>query len=328
VTLRAFFVFLVATGSAPAFAAESVQIGSLLDGPPPQMRVYKTRQGTPLHLYYFRPEDTAAGAARPAVVWIHGGAWVGGTTERFMAHARYVARRGAVGFNIEYRLLKPDGPFIETCIADCRSALRYIRAHAAELGVDPTRIAAAGDSAGGHLAAALAMIEGGEDPDDDRTVSGRPDALLLFNPVADLTEGDWVRYAVGGPALADKSLPRPSSPEAWARARALSPVFHARPGLPPTLLMHGMADTVVPVAQAERLSAALRAAGNRCDLVLVPDAGHAFVLTRWKAPESHVVDAIRTADRFLVSLGWLSGEPTLTVSPEPAWTPLPSGPAR
>jgi len=306
--------------------ARAVTMRELLAGTPPQERVYKATGGTFLKLYYFSPTGTVPREPLPAVVWIHGGAWVGGTPDGFIPHARYIAARGALGFTLEYRLLKPDGPFISDCIADCRSAIRYIRAHAVELGVDPQHIAVAGDSAGGHLAAALGILDAFDDPHDDLALSARPNALLLFNPVLDLTEGDWIRSAVAGIALADKKTPRPDSPEDIARGRALSPVFHVHPGLPPTLLMHGRDDMIVPWSQAQRLATALNAAGNRCEFVVLENTGHAFVVASYKSPESVVVDALRTADRFLASLGYLRGEPTLTVSPIPAWvSPTPLG---
>jgi acetyl esterase len=297
-------------------------MSELTTQPPPQERIYKTVSGERLKLFYFTPTNFPAGENFPAVVWIHGGAWVGGTTDGFMPHARYCAARGAVGFNITYRLAKPDGPTVADCVADCKSAIRYIRAHAAELGVDPKRIAVAGDSAGGHLAGALGTLAGFDDPADDLKISARPDAMILFNPIVDMTEGDWIRFAVGGEVLANKKLSFLPTEENVERARSLSPVFHVHSNQPPTLLLHGLADKVVPPSQAERFTAAMKQAGNRCDLVLLPKTGHAFAVALWKSPELVVVESLRTTDRFLTSLGWFSGEPTLEVSKEPAWIPI------
>jgi acetyl esterase/lipase len=311
--------------SAVSFKAGALPMAELMHDPPPQVRVYKATKEGELQLFYFTPSDWKASDRRAAMVWIHGGAWVGGTTDGFMPHARYCAMRGAVGFNMTYRLAKPDGPTVADCIADCKSAIRYIRAHAPELGVDPNRIAVAGDSAGGHLAAALGTLDGFNDLADDFKISARPDAMILFNPIVDMMEGDWIRFAVGGKVLADKKMPFTPTEENLKLARALSPIFHVHSNQPPTLLMHGLADRVVPPEQARRFAAAMKQAGNRCDLVLLENQGHAFAVALWKSPEFEVVATLRTVDRFLVSLGWLSGEPTLEISEKPAWLPIGGG---
>ncbi len=283
--------------------------------------VYARRGDQTLLLHGFRPAGVRPGELRPAVVLIHGGGWVGGTPEAFMSLARYFAGRGLVAFNITYRLAKPGVSGVGDCVIDCRSALRHIRAHAVELGADPSRIAVLGDSAGGHLAAALGTMTGFDHPDDDPSVSGVADAMILYNPIVDMTEGEWIRFAVGGNALADRKSKLPDSEEDKATARGLSPVFHVHSGQPPALLMHGENDKVVPASQAVRFAETAKAAGNRCDLILLPDTGHAFVVPHYKSPETVVVSAVQEADRFLASLGWLKGQPTLVPSSPPAWEP-------
>lgn len=303
--------------------APAVTLRELLAGPPPQVRVYKQVGNVALRLWIFRPEEAPPATPHPAIVWIHGGAWVGGSPESFLPHARYVAARGAVGIVVEYRLAAADGPGIGECLADCKSAFRHLRAHAGALGIDPARLAAAGDSAGGHLAAALATLDGWDDPQDDPAISARPDALLLFNPVLDLTEDDWVRYVVGGPALRDRRSARPTDPAAWAAARALSPLFHVHGSAPPLLLLHGRDDAIVPWTQARRLADAWQRAGGRCELHLLEATGHAFVVPYYKSSEAVVVEVLRTADRFLAALGWLQGAPRLEPSSPPVWEPRP-----
>lgn len=283
--------------------------------PAPQVVVVRRIGDQEVKLEYFRPSGIAAGAKVPAIIWIHGGAWVGGTTDATTPHARYFAGRGLFAANIAYRLACPGKISVADCLDDCRAAIRYLREHADELGIDPHRIAVAGDSAGGHLAAALGTIA-----DGDPGASSRADAMLLYNPIVDMTEGDWIRHAVGGEAQSNKKFPRPCAPEQVEAARALSPVFHVKAGQPPAIVLHGRADHVVPLSQAERFAAASREAGCRCDLVVYENnIGHAFVLAGYRWPESVVVEAIRAGDRFLVSLGWLEGESDLTVSNPPAW---------
>ncbi|MCU0793897.1 MAG: alpha/beta hydrolase [Opitutaceae bacterium] len=311
------FVALCAPGLAPA----APTLASLLAAPAPEERVYRRIADRELRLFVFAPPASAAAnaaaasAVRPAVVFFHGGAWRGGSPEVFFPHARYFATRGLVAISVEYRLVTPQVLGVADCVDDARAALRFVRAHAASLGVDPARIAAGGDSAGGHLASCLATVPGGDS-------ASRPDALLLYNPVLDLTVGDWVRFVLGGARLDLKGAAQPpASPAELARAAALSPVLHVATGLPPTLLVQGTDDKVTPPVHAERFAAAAREAGARCELQLLSATGHAFVVPRYKAPESVVAEAIRSADRFLASLGWVSGEPTLALSEPPAWTP-------
>ncbi|MEI6493583.1 MAG: alpha/beta hydrolase, partial [Verrucomicrobiota bacterium] len=245
-------------------------------------------------------------------VLIHGGAWVGGGADVFFPHARYFASRGMVAFSIDYRLIKPEGPGMRECVDDCRAALAYIQSHAAELGVDPAKIAVMGDSAGGHLAAVLGTIPGG---------GQLPAAMILCNPIVDLTDPAWIPFVIGGRALEKKAPPEAKIPtaEQSALAKELSPQFRVAPKLPPTLLMHGTGDTVVNPEQVRRFAEAMAAAGNRCELVMVDGARHAFIVPKYTAPEPLVADALRKADTFLASLGLVKGDPTLEISNPPAW---------
>jgi acetyl esterase/lipase len=282
---------------------------------------YKTIEKIPLTFAAFYPADWKASDKRPAIVFIHGGAWVAGDGKCFFPHARYFASRGAVGLSIEYRLETADGSTLANCLSDCKSAVRYIREHAGQLGVDPERIAAFGDSAGGHLAAALGTCEGFDDPEDDTKISPKPEAMILCNPILDLTEGDWIKFIIRGAAMQKGAKPTLFHPtdDQLELARALSPFSNIKPGEPPAILMHGTKDRIVNPDQARDFAAAYAKAGNRCDLDWMQGSGHAFVMTQYSAPESVVVDAIRKADAFLSSLGWLAGPPTLEVSHPPAW---------
>lgn len=236
--------------------------------------VYKAGQ----RLYVFTAKE---GEARPALVWMHGGGWTSGEASAGFPQARYFAARGMTAISVEYRLAKPGGPWIRDAVADCRDAVKYVRAHAAELHVDPTRIAVAGDSAGAHLAASAADLAG---------------AMVLYNGIYDLTVDD--RTALTGSVEA---------------SREVSPIFHVPARIPPTIVLHGRKDTSVSVEQSKRYAEALQAR-----LVLFENARHAFVLPGYTAPEHQVVDALREADEFLRGIGYLTGPPTLeTAAPLP-----------
>ncbi len=292
--------------------------------PAPESIVFKRVGEQELMIHVYRPANVPTGERRPALVGIHGGAWRAGGADVFFPHAAYFAARGFVGVSIDYRLLTQplDGVSMGDCLTDCKSAIRYLRAHAAELGIDPARIAVIGDSAGGHLAAALGTVPGFDDPADDLAINATPDAMILCNPIVDVTEGGWINFIIRGPSLDKKADPSTQipTPAHLELGRQLSPLHQVRAGQPPALLMHGLKDRIVTPEQARQFDAAYRAAGNRCDLVLLPDASHAFIMTKYRATEPEVVADIRRVDEFLISLGWLAGPPTLTSSEPPAWT--------
>ena len=129
---------------------------------------YKEASGAKLFLHVFTPEGHKATDARPAIVFFFGGGWNGGTPKQFEPHCQYLAQRGMVAITAEYRVKSRNKTSPFECVADGKSAVRFVRANAAKLGVDPKRVAAGGGSAGGHVAAATGNcpeLEAGEPVD-------------------------------------------------------------------------------------------------------------------------------------------------------------------
>ncbi len=245
--------------------------------------VYKTIGDVELNLHVFDPAET--GKNRPAIVFFFGGGWSGGTPKQFFPHCDYFADRGMVAISAEYRVKSRHGTTPFECVEDGKSAVRWIRANAAELEVDPDRIAAGGGSAGGHVAACTALIEGFEAGGEDTAVRSAPNALVLFNPVADTASLARRANRFGG------------------RETEISPVHHVRTGLPPTIIFHGTADKTVPFESVERFRDRMLEAENRCELVAFDGKGHGFF--NKGRDETSFDETIRAADAFLVSLGWL-----------------------
>src|SRR5262249_32119537 len=126
-----------ATKSTPVYASQiAMQIEATREV------VYKTIEGRGLRLFVLQPQSWKAGDNRPCYVGIHGGGWTSGSPRSMYPFAQHCVEQGMVGISVEYRLYKPNTPVtVFECVKDVRSALRYIRAHATELGIDPQKIA-------------------------------------------------------------------------------------------------------------------------------------------------------------------------------------------
>ncbi|MBN1442273.1 MAG: alpha/beta hydrolase fold domain-containing protein, partial [Planctomycetes bacterium] len=250
---------------------------------------YKRVGDVELRLHAFEPEGHRASDRRPAIVFFFGGGWVGGSPSQFYPQAAHLASRGMLAFCAEYRVASRHETTPFDCVRDGKSAIRWVRAHAAELGADPARIAAGGGSAGGHVAAAAAAVPGLEEEGEDRGVSPRPDALVLFNPVYDNGPDGW-----GHAKVKDR----------W---REISPLHNIREGMPPAIVFLGTQDRLIPVETARRFQARMREVGSRSELVLFEGAGHGF-FNHGRGDGSAYRDTVRAMDRFLESLGYLASD--------------------
>ena len=245
------------------------------------------RHNPDLKLYFVVPPQTDAGAKLPAIVFFFGGGWTHGNPTAFLRQADYFSRRGMIAILADYRTKNRHGVSPDQCVADSKSVMRYLKTHADEWHIDTTRLAAAGGSAGGHLAAATALVKGFDAPEEDRSVSPRPSALLLLNPVlsnAPAPEG----Y---GYDLVQQDFP------------AISPLHNIHVGAPPTLIMSGDKDRLIPVSTVKAFARKMRKAGAPCEVEIYEGAGHSF-FNYSKNPDFFRRTLIRMDD-FLVSLGFL-----------------------
>jgi acetyl esterase/lipase len=244
--------------------------------------VYKRVGDTTLSLHVFQPPDAQPGERRPAIVFFFGGGWNSGSPFQFVPQCRLLALRGMVTATAEYRVRERHGVTPAECIADAKSAIRFMREYSEFLGIDPDRIAAGGGSAGGHIAAAAAIVDGFDD--EGGPISCRPNALVLFNPVVDTT-------AHGADRFGDD-------------AQAASPLHNVRPGLPPTLVMHGSEDDLVPLNSVSAFQQEMLEAGNRCDLEVFDGVGHGF-FNPGREPDMFGA-TLTDVTQFLESLGYIT----------------------
>ena len=259
-------------------------------------RQYKgTPQGA-LNLHLSLPTDWKASDKRPAIVCFFGGGWKNGSFLQFVSLCDYLAARGMVAASADYRIESIHHTTPDKCVEDAKSAMRYLRGHADELGIDPTRIVAAGGSAGGHLAACTALADGFNAETDDKAISPLPNALVLFNPALNV----------------DELVPDTLDAEKKQIATAITPNHFVKAGTPPAIMFFGTDDKLI--AGATQYLAKAKPMGLRAELWTAAHQAHGFFnRTPWTQ-----VTAWKT-DEFLASLGYLKGEPKVKL-PEAAPT--------
>jgi len=265
--------------------------------------IYKTVGDVKLPLYIFEPKGHKPGNHTPAIVFFFGGGWTGGTPWQFGQQCRYLASRGMVAITADYRVFSRQRTLAVKCVEDAKSAIRWVRANAQRLGVDPNRIAAAGGSAGGHIAACTGLIKDFDAPGEDLSVSSVPNALVLFNPALVLAPVE------GEASVKSERLERIEN-RLGTKPEALSPYHHIHEGAPPTLVLHGKADHTVPYHATEIFVDAMKKAGNRCELVGYEGQEHGFFNYK-PADNSYFIATTEEMDKFLASLGYLKGPPTV-----------------
>lgn len=249
-----------------------------------RVETYRTIDSTELKLWIFGESDPKS--PKPAIVFFFGGGWTGGSPAQFENQARHFAKRGMIAITADYRVKSRHGVQVVECVKDAKAAIAWVRENAARLGIDPNKIAASGGSAGGHLAAATGTITGfGSDE--------RPNALILFNPGCTLGPiGEWNPPAGAGARLGVERL--------GVEAEVISPAHHVGEHTPPTLILHGTADTTVPYATALAFESEMKRAGRSCKLVGYDGAEHGF----FNRGEDYT-RTLAEADAFLVGLGWI-----------------------
>lgn len=266
---------------------------------------YARPGGRPLRLDVYMPDEApddaepAAGELRPAVIQVHGGGWiVGSRVEQGIPLLNHLAACGWVGFNIDYRL-SPRATFPDH-VVDVKRAIAWVREHAEEYGADPDFICITGGSAGGHLTALAALTAG--DPsfqpgfeDADTSVA----AAVPFYGLYDLTDAKGVYYPELREAVLEPYVFKARFADDPERFRAASPTYRVHAGAPPFLVLHGDRDTLVPVADARRFVAELRAASPNAVLYAeLAGAEHAFDIV----PSVRTARVVETIERFLSSV--------------------------
>ena len=248
---------------------------------PDEIRVFREVDGVSLEAHIFYPRGSRQGENRPAYLFFHGGGWAIGTPEWGYANCKRMASKGMVAISFEYRLADVHGSNILASVDDVQFAVRWAREHAGrrdgELGIDPERIVAAGFSAGGHLAAAAAIL----DVHGDSTPSSKPNALIIHSSSYNLTKGSFFYAMTDG------------DPE------AVSLYHQVRTDLVPAILFHGSDDHLATIDEFREFVGRMESLDNDFEYHIFEDVGHFF---RNEDARSRV---IRLTDEFLAKRGFL-----------------------
>jgi acetyl esterase/lipase len=266
----------------PLQAEENTSISPFASSPQVEVRgdisFLASARTEKLDLYL--PKSRKAGEKSPAVLLIHGGGWKEGDKRqaREIEFGMTLAKNGFVAASINYAL-RSDGKF-PLNLQDCKNGVRYLRAHADELGIDPNRISVMGGSAGGHLALLVAYTGDQSNLAPSQPYPGVSDKVLSvvdFYGVSNLATRKETDPS--GKPLKIEPLDSTtqsifgSTPQDWKKA---SPVTYVKRDVPPTLILHGKKDTTVDSDQSQELADALKKAGANYEIIWLPNAPHSF----------------------------------------------------
>lgn len=280
---------ILLVGAFLALSSAQANAQRVYENNPPKGKVYvyKTVDGVDREIEVFFPKGKQASKKPvPGIILFHGGGWGGGSREAFSYQCNYFASRGIVAATVTYRLaskkdkaeLKKNESRKRLCIPDAKSAIRWYKQHAAELGIDPKRIIAGGGSAGGHISLLATTNPGLNDPNDPKGYDTSVAAYVLFNPA--LTAGD-------------------------ASDSEVDFLQHVKANFPPAIAFFGSNDTWLKGWNAAQEK--LKSLGNNSvETQIANGQKHAFFNSQPWADATLIA-----ADKFLNKLGLIKGEPTL-----------------
>ena len=259
-----------------------------------QKKIYKTIDGIELTADVFYAEKTMQKDHNPAIVFFHGGGWAYGSPDEFHNACKRFAQKGFVTFSFQYRLsITGDGQVphpeitLVECVKDARSAMRWVRENVASYNIDPDKIIAAGQSAGGQLALSTAMFDKINEASDNLDVSPVPYALLLYSSNVNTMEA-WADWLMG-----DRRN------EIWS----VSPYHNLKSGLPPAIAFHGTEDCMVPSYVVNLFKDETIRLGNYFELITYEGRPHYLAEGNEKYATYFDEEILERTDEFLAKFG-------------------------
>lgn len=246
--------------------------------------VYQVENNHELTAYCFNPPNHDPAELKPAIIFFHGGLWDVSMPTQFAPHCLHFASRGMVAVTVEYRV----GPKHETspidAFEDAQMALLWMKHNHAGLGIDPEKIIVAGAASGAHMALSLAMQP------EIMEINGyhaRPQGVIALSSLVNTTRKGMESERFGDVKTAAK----------------YSPSSNVRKGLPPTLFLHGKADTITPHEQVMKLTKMLKRKKNQCELIDFEAANHSFF--NFNVSATHFEIVLNSMDAFVSNFGYI-----------------------
>ena len=262
----------------------------------PEKILYKSIDSTDLFLHVYRPKSFDKSKVYNCIIFFHGGAWNTGNYKHFQRQSQYFASRGLIAMTVDYRIRSKHNITPFESMEDAKSAIRFVRQNSKILSVNPNMIAAGGGSAGGHLAASSANIDKFDNKNENLKISSRPNALVLFNPIVDTSPGSFGYNSFMNKTKIDLPFPPIEG----------SPLHNISKDSPPTIIFVGTEDNLIPIKTMEDYNHKMKKVGSICKVVFYDGAEHSFF-----NKGEDFVDTLFRADKFLSSLGYIDGEPTI-----------------